>query len=184
MIAICRMFNRKSAVSLLLACLLPGCILIRTTEHRIMVNEDGSGEAVLRLIDLRSDETQDSLVARDFNIMISSFEKEGIADFEKMGRKVTDKKFFLRGDTLVAEIHYTFPSLSAVEAFRITADEIYVVINQDREVARTNGSVGAWQEAQKRIQWPRNARRFFYQIREKTLAPSVSLAGLYQKQFR
>lgn len=176
--------RRSSIAWLLLVSLLPGCILIRTTEHRITINEDGSGEAVLRLIDLRSDETQDSLIVRDFDIMISSFEREGIMDFEKMGRKITDKKFFLRGDTLVAEIHYTFPSLSAVEAIRITPDEIYVVVNAEREVVRTNGVVVPWQEAHKRIQWSKDARRLFYQIREKSLPPSVSLASLYQKRFR
>ena len=55
----------KTRLTVLLAVLvlLPGCILIRSTEHRISVNDDGTGEAVLRLIDLRSDEMADSLVA-------------------------------------------------------------------------------------------------------------------------
>jgi hypothetical protein len=184
MMTIRRLFRRDHVAALILVCFFSGCILIRTTEHRITVNEDGTGEAVLRLIDLRSDETADSLIARDFSIMMASFEKEGVADFEKMGRKVTDKKFFLRGDTLVAEIRYTFPSLAAIEGLRFTADAIYVVVSRDREVARTNGSVESWQETQKRIQFPRDARRLFYQIREKSLPVSVSLAGLYQKQFR
>jgi hypothetical protein len=177
-------FRRLHAAVLIVACLLPGCILIRTTEHRIVINEDGSGEAVLRLIDLRSDETQDSLIIRDFDVMVSSYENEGIADFEKGGRKVTGKQFFLRGDTLVAEIRYTFPSLAAVEVLRLAPQEIYVVVNQEREVVRTNGTIESWQDSQQRIRWPRDARRIFYQIREKTIPPSVSLAALYQKRYR
>ncbi len=175
---------RGTLVWLLALCLVPGCILIRTTEHRIKVNEDGTGEAVLRLTDLRSDASQDSLVARDFEILIASFQKEGIADFEKMGRKVTDKKLFLQGDTLVAEITYTFPSLDAVEGLRVTPDEIYVVVNQQRDIVRTNGTPQTWQEHQKRIRWDRNARRIYFRIRENSLPPSVSLAGLYRKWSR
>jgi len=52
------------------------------TEHRVNLHPDGSGEAVLRLIDIRSDETSDSLAERDCRIMMSSFEQEGVKDFE------------------------------------------------------------------------------------------------------
>jgi hypothetical protein len=156
-----------------------GCIVVRTTEHRIQVREDGSGEAVLRLIDLRSDETADSSVAHDFAIMMSSFETSGIQDFEKMGRKVTGKRFYVQGDTLIAEITYTFPSLDAIEGLRITRDELFVVVNQGRVVARTNGSIEQWEKTQERIVWDRDAKRLLFRISEQTIPPSRSLAQYY-----
>jgi hypothetical protein len=157
-----------------------GCILIRTTEHRINLRSDGSGEAVLRLIDIRSDETVDSLAERDFRIMMSSFEQEGMKDFEDNGRKVTSKRLFARNDTLVAEIGYTFTSLGAIQGLHVTNEELYLVVNDSREVIRTNGRVETWQKTSQRIVWNRDAQRLLFQIREKSLSPSTSLARFYE----
>ncbi len=159
---------------------LSGCILIRTTEHRISVNADGSGEAVLRLIDLRSDEMTDSLVQRDFRIMISSYEKEGAEQFTKQGRTITSKKLFTVADTLNAEIAYTFTQLAALEGMHITDTEIYVVVPATRRVVRTNGQMKPWSDNAVRIVWKRDARRLLYQITENTMPPSTSLARFYR----
>jgi hypothetical protein len=160
---------------------LSGCILIRTTEHRITLRSDGSGEAVLRLIDIRSDETVDSLAQRDFRILMSSFDQEATNDFEDNGRKVTSKKLFTRNDTLFAEVGYTFTGLGGIEGLHVTNNELYLVVNESREVVRTNGRVEAWQENAQRIVWDRNALRLMFQIRERTLPPSTSLARLYEQ---
>lgn len=175
-----RVFAR--GVLLLLAGLsgLPGCILIRTTEHRISIKADGSGEAVLRLIDLRSDEQTDSLVQRDFRIMMSSYDKEGVEDFARRGRTIERRNMYARDDTLIAEISYSFESLDAVEGLRVTETELYVVVAGARDVVRTNGRVEEWQDGSRRIVWKRDARRLLFQIRERSLPPSTSLAGLYR----
>jgi hypothetical protein len=175
-------YRISAAVLLMLAVLviLPGCILIRTTEHRISVNDDGSGEAVLRLVDLRSDEMADSLVTRDFRIMISSYEKEGAAQFSRQGRTITDKKLYTVADTLYAEIGYRFEQLAALEGMHITDSEIYVVVPATRHVVRTNGKIQAWSSDGVRIVWKRDARRLLYQITENSLPPSTSLARLYR----
>ena len=168
----------------LLISLLPGCLLIRTSEHRIKLNPDGSGEAVLRLVDIRSDGATDSAVVDDFNIMMSSFDKEGVKDFEQSGRKITEKRLYVSGDTLFAEIWYTFPSLTAVEGLNATKTELFVVVPEGREVFRTNGKTGEWERNSTRVVWDRDAKRVFYSIREKTLTPSVSLARFYQTRTR
>jgi hypothetical protein len=157
-----------------------GCILIRTTEHRINLRSDGSGEAVLRLIDIRSNETVDSLAERDFRIMMSSFGQEGTNDFEENGRKLTTKRLFARNDTLVAEIEYTFTGLGAIEGLHVTNEELYLVVNDSREVVRTNGRVEMWQKTSQRIVWKRDVERLLFQIREKSLPPSTSLARFYE----
>jgi len=161
--------------------LIPGCILIRTTEHRISINEDGSGEAVLRLIDLRSDESVDSLIQRDFRIMLSSYEREGEDTFEREGRTITGKKLYARADTLYAEITYTFASFMAIEGLHATDEELYVVVPEGREVIRTNGEIRPWTGDALRIVWDRDASRLMFQIREKQLPPSTSLARLYRE---
>jgi hypothetical protein len=162
------------------ASLLSGCLLIRTTEHRIQLNADGSGEALLRLIDIRSDALTDSAATYDFAVMMTSFQGSGVKEFESTGRKVTGKRMFVRGDTLNAEITYTFPAIDAVEVLRKTNDEIFVVVEAEREILRTNGKVVAGEGHARRIVWKPNAERLSYVIRERVLPASVSLAGRYR----
>lgn len=174
---------RVSATLLVIGAMLmivPGCILIRTTEQRITVNEDGSGEAVLRLGDLRSDEMADSLVQRDFRIMMSSYEREGAEQFSRQGRTITEKKLYTIADTLYAEVGYRFEQLAALEGMHVTNEEIYVVVPATRHVTRTNGKVQTWTGDAVRIVWKRDARRLLYQITENSLPPSTSLARFYR----
>jgi len=161
--------------------LLQGCLLIRTTEHRIKINDGGGGEAYMRLTDIRSDGVTDSARIRDFGVMMASAELEGIKDFERDGRKVTSKQFLMNGDTLSAEITYTFTDLETLEGVKIKEDEIFVVVNEGREIVRTNGKIRSWERGAQRIVWPIDAKRIMYQIRERSLPPSVSLAALYMR---
>jgi hypothetical protein len=162
------------------AVFLSGCIFIRTTEHRVRIKPDGSGEALLRLIDIRSDGVSDSLVRSDYDIMLGSLEGEGIKEFEKRGRKVSSKKLFVRGDTLIAEIIYSFASLEAVEGLFITNDLLYIVVGAQREILKTDGEIENWQGSSHRIIWDRDTQRLSYMITEKRLPPSVSLAPLFR----
>jgi len=169
------------ALTALLAILLPACLLIRTTEHRIKLNKDGSGEAVIRLVDIRSDAMNDTVLARDYAVMMASVQKEGVQLFEQGGRKVVSKQFFVGGDTLNAELVYTFPNLDGVEGLKVSSSELFVVVNKGREIVKTNGSVQSWARGSRRIVWPRDAKRLMYQISETALSPGVSLAPLYLK---
>ncbi|MBP2671148.1 MAG: hypothetical protein H6Q85_1214, partial [candidate division NC10 bacterium] len=94
--------------------ILSGCLFVRETEHRIKVNEDGGGEAWIRLIDLRSDGTTDSSVTADLEGMLASFEGDVDKEFERRGRTLVAKKFLLKGDTLSAELQYSFGKLTAI----------------------------------------------------------------------
>ncbi len=168
----------------ILAVILSGCVVVRTTEHRIKLNEDGSGEGLLRLIDLRSDETDDSLVQRDFTQMMKTYDKYGIEEFEQNGRKITRKQFSVRGDTLILEISYVFPKLEAVEGLHVTKEGLFMAVGEGREIVRTNGKVEEVKPGVQRITWDSDAQRLMYVIREKTMPPGRSLAELYRKSGR
>jgi hypothetical protein len=88
---------------------------------------------------------------------------------------------FASGDTLSAEIAYTFPNLGQIEGLRVKKDEMFVVISAGREIVRTNGSVESWIRGAHRIVWPRDAKRLLYQVSEKTMPNARSLAPLYLK---
>jgi hypothetical protein len=158
---------------------LGGCLLVRTTEHRIKLNDNGGGEAFIRLIDIRSDAANDSTRLRDYGMMMASVALEGGKEFEKAGRKVLSKQFQVNGDTLNAEITYSFSSIDALEVLKQVNEEYFVVVNEGREIIKTNGKIKPWEGRTQRIVWPKETKRLMYQIREKVMPPSTSLASLY-----
>ena len=166
-----------------LAAILVGCLQVRTTEHRIKLNKDGSGEHMLRLVDIRSDGTTDSAVARDFRAMMTFYD-EGDKEFASRGRTVTEKKLYTRNDTLVAELGYTVKELGAIEGLRASEDELFVVVGPSRVIVKTNGKIRPEQNGNQRIVWSRNATRLFYSIREKEMPPTVSLTSMYRGEKR
>ena len=161
-----------------------GCILVRTTEHRIHMNDDGSGDAVLRLIDIRSDAPDDSLLARDVRQMMQAYDKYGVEEFEQQGRKIVNKQFIVHGDTLILEIAYVFPNTGAIEGLRRTKDDMYMVVGEGREIVRTNGSTEKTKDNSRNIRWDSNAKQLMYIVREKSLPPSRSLASWYLRLHR
>ena len=95
---------RRAGFVVITTALLPGCLLVRTSEHLITVREDGTGEAVMRLIDIRSDGRTDSAVNADFDLFIRIAKNDRVPEFEQGGRKITGKRDVLRGDTLIANV--------------------------------------------------------------------------------
>ena len=170
-----------TAVALLLLLVLPGCLFVRTSEHIISLKANGSGEGIIHLIDIRSDARSDSLVRRDFDELMKAYGATRVGEFEQYGRKITAKRLRVRGDTLMAEITYTFSFLDAIDGLRATKDEIVLIFGPGREVVRTNGKTSRTENEGTRITWKRETERLVYEVREKQLPPSVSLAFLYRK---
>jgi hypothetical protein len=168
----------------LLATAVPGCLLVHSTEHHIRLNADGSGEATLRLHNLRSDGDTDSAIASDVARLLTAFNVSGTAMFEQNTRKMQGKQFMLEGDTLGVEIRYTFRSLEGVEGLRENADNLFLAVGPDNEIVRTNGKVESWMNDLRRIVWPREATHLFYVIRERTPRKSTSIVRWYRAQTR
>ena len=168
-------------VALLLLLVLPGCLLVRTSEHIITLKSDGSGHGIIHLIDIRSDARADSLVRRDFDEMMKAYGATKVNEFEQYGRRITAKHLHVRGDTLMAEITYTFSFLDAIDGLRATKDEIMLVFGSGREVVRSNGKASRTENDGTRITWKRDAERLVYEVRERELPQSTSLAFLYRK---
>ncbi len=175
-------FLRFLPAAFVLPLFLSGCVLVRTTEHRIIINNDGSGEALLRFIDIRSDEQVDSLFQKDFNQLMMAYTSFGVEEFERGGKKITSKQFVVHGDTLILEIAYTFPRIESIDGLRISKDGFVMGVSSSREVVKTNGSVSKVKPLLQQIEWDLDARRLMYIIREKAMPPSRSLAGLYQNR--
>ena len=172
------------AVIFILLLGLPGCLLVRTSEHIITLNADGSGEGIIHLVDIRSDAHSDSLVRRDFDDLMTAYGAPHVAEFEQYGRKISARQLRVRGDTLMAEVTYLFRSPAAIEGLRVAKNEMSLIFGPDREVVRTNGKVHRTEDQGTSVTWDRDAKRLVYEVREKQLPPSTSLAFLYQKYGR
>jgi hypothetical protein len=164
------------------ALLLSGCLFIRETEHRIKLNDDGGGEAQVKLVDIRSDGTTDSAVTADIDVMLASYQGDIDVEFERRGRTLLSKKFLTSGDTLSAELQYSFRKLTAIEGLLVTANELSIIVAQEREIVKTNGTVSQWHQNSQKISWPRDAERLMYRIRERVIPPGVMLGRAYRQR--
>ncbi len=165
----------------LVALMFPGCLVVRITEQRIRLNKDGSGSAVLRLTDLRSDARTDSGAFRDYGTMMGALDQEKVKDFEGRERRLTGKRFMVHGDTLIAEVTYQFSSLGSIDGLNVTDDMLFIIVAEGDEVVKTNGKVESWGHTGTRIVWDRNATSLVYQIRQAFVPESYSLAPYYLK---
>jgi hypothetical protein len=172
------------AAVILSAFLLPGCLLVRTTEHRIRLSPDGSGDALLRLIDIRSDGDADSIVNADFNELMEMVDDTLAGGFETATRRITTKQLLLDADTLIGEVAYVFTEPGDIEGLRVTDDELTILVGPDRVVEQTNGSIEKRSEGGVRIVWDRDATLLTYVISERLVRSSTPLAALYRARTR
>jgi hypothetical protein len=160
--------------------LLPGCIVIGTTELRVTFNEGGGATVTMVCSDIRSDAPTDAARLKDYGVMMASLNGDGLRELERrQDLTFIGKRFTTSGDSLNAEVQYFVHRAEDVEGLRITNDAITVVVSAEREIVRTNGTVGRVSPLEQKITWPADARELIYVIRERALPPSVSLATLF-----
>lgn len=169
---------------LVLAGIFPGCLHVSTTEHRIKLNNHGSGEHMLRLLDIRSDGTTDSAVVHDFSALMTSYDEGGAKEFAGPARTLIDRKLYTRGDTLVGEMTCAVKDLGAIEGLHVTEGELSVSVGPSRVIVKTNGRIRQDDKGYQHIIWNRDGTPLFYSIREKEMPPTVSLATMFRGQKR
>jgi hypothetical protein len=182
------MFTRQFGLWSILLCgatFLPGCLVIRTSEHIVTIGANGSGEGIIHLVDIRSDEPADSLVRRDFDALMLAYKSPTVKEFEQDGRRIVSRRLRTRGDTLDAEIAYTFSSpTGALVGLRMLPDRFVLTFGADRQIVRTNGSTQKTESGGTQITWDSDVRRMTFEVREKVMPASVSLAALYRAVVR
>ena len=170
--------------ALLFALLCSGCLLVRTTEHRVSLSENGGGEALLRLIDIRSDADTDSGRSLDYEELADILEDSTLRGFVTPDRRVTGKRAFLQGDTLFVEVTYAFDNPEAVEGLALHRGEFSVTVAAHRELVHTNGSVETLRDGSHRIIWKGDVRLLRYAVTESAADPGVSLAPWHRAAAR
>jgi hypothetical protein len=166
---------------LTLLLVLPGCLLVGRTEHRIEVLGDGSARVRVRYIDLRSDGETDSAAARDMDILLDSFTAAGRGEHLPSGMRLLGKRLILEGDTLVAEVELAAPNLGLVEGVALQEGRPTVVVPAGEQITWTNGAISRWRDGGLRIQWSGSATHLGFDVQPVALSATRSLAPLYRR---
>ncbi|HEY4644015.1 MAG TPA: hypothetical protein VIH68_04785 [Bacteroidota bacterium] len=157
-----------------------GCILVSAVDHQIRVNGNGSGVAVITFLDLRSDGLDDSTYFDDMNVLLDLLGREEIEEFEKDGKEILKKEFLLSGDTLSLRVEYEFKNLQTIEGVRETNEEIFFVVNESRQIVRTNGNIKGDPSGGKRMVWQTGSRFLSYLVKDAIPPKGRSLAQAYR----
>lgn len=157
-----------------------GCITVSAVEHRIKVNPDGSGIAVIKFLDFRSDAVNDSAYTEDLNQLLDILGQERIEEFEKGGKKILKKELYLSRDSLSLRVEYEFRSLQSIDGIRVSADKIFFVVDESRRVVSTNGEIENQNGSSKRMVWKAGARYFSYLIEDADPPQGRSLSQAYR----
>jgi len=166
---------------LMLLPVLPGCLLVGRTEHRVEVSADGSAVVRVRYIDLRSDGETDSAVARDMEIFLDSFAAAGHGERLPPGMRLLGKRLMLEGDTLVAEVELAAPNLGLVDGLSLQDGRPTVVVPAGEQITWTNGAISRWHDGGLRIQWSASAPHLAFDVQPVPLSATRSLAPLYRE---
>lgn len=158
-----------------------GCITVSAVEHRIKVNPDGSGIAVIKFLDFRSDAVNDSAYTEDLNQLLDILGQERIEEFEKGGKKILKKELYLSRDSLSLRVEYEFRSLQSIDGIRVSADKIFFVVDESRRVVSTNGEIENQNGGGKRMVWKAGARYFSYLIEDAVSPQGRSLSQAYRQ---
>ena len=177
------MTSERITTTLLLAVLVPGCILVGHTGHRIERLADGDVAVTLRYTDLRTDAQTDSAAAVDLDILLDSFSAAGATDTVQ----VLNKYLGLRGDTLVAEIRLRAPDLAAVNRFYthrlfLQDGRPTVLVPQNQLITWTNGTIRPGIDGGLQIQWSDSARILEFDLEPGHSLPARSLAPLFRER--
>lgn len=134
--------------------LIQGCLQFNTVSYNVYINDDGTGTVKVFLHDIRSDADSVSQFERDksnlFDNMLKS--NEFISSMKKEGKDITSRKLIKNGDTLDAEVVYSFDKISDVENIMKDKDFYYLTLEPTDSVIATNGEVIVTPE-HKRILW-------------------------------
>ena len=148
-----------------LVVLLPGCLQFNTVSYDVNINDDGTGTVNVFIRDIRSDADSVSQFEQDkanlFNYMLKG--DDFINSMKKEGKDITSRKLIKNGDTLDAEVVYSFDKISAVENIMRDKDFYYLTLQPTDSVVSTNGEVIVTPE-HKRILWDSKMKNLKFEM--------------------
>jgi hypothetical protein len=104
-----------------------GCLTTEYKEYTIKLNDDGSGEAAIKFINIVSQMDDSTDISKDdFNQLISDYIEGDALQNDFPDAKIISKKLFAENGYLCGEVNLTFDSLSSVNLFQFDKQSPYM----------------------------------------------------------
>ncbi|MBD3411279.1 MAG: hypothetical protein GF419_13875, partial [Ignavibacteriales bacterium] len=114
-------YYRLAAAAILLATVLlaSGCLTCEYKEYRLKLNDDGSGEGVIRYVNIMANVTsEDESAEADFKELVSDYLNGTMIEEEYPEAIIRSKTLKEEDGVLVGEVEVEFSSLRAIKLYQ------------------------------------------------------------------
>ncbi len=162
---------------------LSGCIDFYKVSYVINLDTPDKGTAVVHLYDLRTDAANEKDLETDkqnvFQFALKS--NDFLQSMKQEGKNIQSRNVYVSGDTLDANVVYTFDSITSVENMQHDAGFFYLTLEPTDSVISTNGEVITSKD-RKRILWDKSMKTLKFEILSNTFTDkSYKMLGPYYK---
>ena len=172
-----------SITGLFLVFSLSGCIDFYKVSYEINLETPDKGTAIVHLYDLRSDAVKEKDLETDkqniFQFALKS--NDFLQSMKQEGKNIQKRELYVSGDTLDANVIYTFDSITSVENMQHDAGFFYLTLEPSDSVISTNGEIITSKD-RKRILWDKSMKTLKFEILSNTFSgKSYKMLGPYYK---
>ncbi|HKB86515.1 MAG TPA: hypothetical protein VKD08_10120 [Ignavibacteriaceae bacterium] len=176
-------FSLLAAAGILLVLNLSGCIDFYKVSYEINLETSDKGTAIVHLYDLRSDAEKEKDFETDkeniFQFALKS--DDFLQSMKQEGKNIQSRQLFASGDTLNANVVYTFDSITSVENMQHDAGFFYLTLEPTDSVIATNGEIISSKD-RKRILWDKSMKTLTFEILSNTFTgKAYKMLGPYYK---
>lgn len=172
-------------LSLLIITQLTGCIVFYTVSYEVVVNDDGTGTALLTIEDINTDASTKETIDEDVKSILEHGLKsqQFVEDMKSEGKIIVSRNVMVENEKLNATVSYEFSELSRVEGLQFDDPYFYLTIPAEDSIISTNGQVTKTTEY-KRIIWDKSIKTLKFKMYsdDTNREGLTSLAPYYQKE--
>lgn len=160
-----------------------GCIDFYKVSYEIKLETPDKGTAYVHIYDLRSDAAKEKDLETDkqniFQYALKS--NDFLQAMKQEGKNIQSRELQVSGDTLDADVVYTFNSITSVENMQHDAGFFYLTLEPTDSVISTNGEIISTRD-RKRILWDKSMSTLKFEILSNTFSgKSYKMLGPYYK---
>jgi hypothetical protein len=168
---------------ILLLVSISGCIDFYKVSYEIKLDTPDKGTAYVHIYDLRSDAVKEKDLETDkqniFQYALKS--NDFLQAMKQEGKNIQFREVHVSGDTLDANVVYTFNSIASVENMQHDAGFFYLTLEPTDSVISTNGEIISTKD-RKRILWDKSMSTLKFEILSNTFSgKSYRMLGPYYK---
>ncbi len=172
-----------TVTGILLVFNMSGCIDFYKVSYEISMETADKGTATVHLYDLRSDAAKENDLETDkqniFQYALKS--NDFLQAMRQEGKNIKSRELYARGDTLDANVVYSFNSITSVENMQHDAGFFYLTLEPTDSVISTNGEIISSKD-RKRILWDKSMKKLRFEILSNTFGDrSYKMLGSYYK---